>query len=188
MGYDQWPQPKIAASTEATYHVPKRFGMSGMLAITTLMAVIFGVLRNFPGGLNFSFDANAQTHPVVYIFLGLLVLATCVAQMLYGDVPRAASCIAGAILFPVCILVVFVWNGMLLEAVCLLPFLGIAGAGFGYLAGGCTAGCFLLMDKFDKWYLERVLKQSPAASSPSAEEPVWAEVVEQTYVDKRDRP
>jgi hypothetical protein len=151
------------AKTRQIYHVPKKFGMSGMLAITTLMALVFGLLHNFPGGLSFSIDQRTdQTHPAVYIFLGVLVLSTCLAQMLYGDVPRAISCIVGALLFPLSIFgTAMYYRGFMvaLNWVCAIPFLAMAGALLGYLAGGCTAGCFLIMDQFDQWYMQRVLKQ-----------------------------
>jgi hypothetical protein len=124
-------------STSASYAVPSRFGMAGILAITTFMAVLFGILRymNAPG--------------LVYVFLGLLSLVTCLVQMRYGDVPRKASIIAGAITLPTCMVGGLLFVGRrddMLTVVCSLPFLTLAGAGSGYVAGACTAGIFLLMD------------------------------------------
>lgn len=70
---------------EQVYRVPTRFGMSGILAITTLMAVLFGVLRNFPGIMNLAINEQVATHPVVYLFFSVLMLSTCFVQMFYGS-------------------------------------------------------------------------------------------------------
>jgi hypothetical protein len=122
----------------ASYAVPKRFGMAGILAIITLMAVLFGVLRFL----------NAPV--VLYPFLAVLAMVTCLVQMRYGDVPRLASIIAGAVFLPVCTLATVALlersSGALAGAICALPLLALAGAGCGYLTGACTAGIFLLMD------------------------------------------
>lgn len=135
----------VAANPSATtsqYAVPRRFGMAGILAITTLMAVLFGLLR------------YCNAHPAAYMFVGLLSLVTCLVQMRYGEVPRVASLIAGAIFMPLCALGTFlfaVYEGhVVLDdigwLVFMLPLLLSFGAFFGYLAGACTAGLFLLMD------------------------------------------
>ena len=131
------------SAATAQYAVPKRFGMAGILAITTLMAVLFGVLR------------YCNAHPAVYIFVGLLALVTCLVQMRYGEVPRVASILAGAVFMPICVLATFVVASILDDRVdlddigwviCTAPFWAVAGAFFGYLSGACTAGLFLLMD------------------------------------------
>ena len=187
-----FPNPKIPYTppvADETYHVPTRFGMSGLLAITTLMGVVFGILRNFTGGLNFHFDPYEETHPIAYLFLALLALATCLAQMRYGGVPRAASCAAGAILFPLCICatVLFQWGfWVFLQTLCALPLLVIGGAGFGYLAGACTAGCFLLMDSFDTWYARRIQRITPTSPAPNSAEPILAELVDSPGNEKRE--
>jgi hypothetical protein len=133
------------SAATAQYAVPRRFGMAGILAITTLMAVLFGLLRRM------------GAPPAVYIFVGVLALTTCLVQMRYGDVPRVASIVAGAICMPLCVLGTFLFAVFFdpEERVSLdeigwvifsLPLTGGAGAFFGYLAGACTAGLFLLMD------------------------------------------
>jgi len=121
----------------ATYAVPKRFGMAGILAITTFMAVLFGILR------------SVGAPPVLYIFLGLLTLVTCLVQMRYGDVPRFASIAAGALFLPLCAIAVVLFSGgleQILTVACSTPILAFVGAFLGYLSGACTAGLFLLMD------------------------------------------
>jgi hypothetical protein len=131
------------SAATAQYAVPKRFGMAGILAITTLMAVLFGVLRY----------CNAP--PPIYIFVGLLALVTCLVQMRYGEVPRIASILAGAIFMPVCVLATFLIALAVDDRVnpdnlgwilCVSPVLAAVGAFFGYLSGAVTAGLFLLMD------------------------------------------
>lgn len=120
--------------------------MAGMLAITTLMAVLFGILRSF------------NAHPAAYIFLGLLALVTCLVQMRYGELPRVASMLAGVLVMFLCALGLFLFGvyfdrrfdlddiGWLVFA---SPILAGFGAFFGYLSGTCTAGLFLLMDMLE---------------------------------------
>jgi hypothetical protein len=107
------------------------------------MAVLFGLLRHM------------GAPPAVYIFIGVLSLVTCLVQMRFGDVPRAASVVAGAVCMPLCTLGTFLFEVFVdhrfdLEdigwVVFTSPMLAVAGAFFGYLCGACTAGLFLLMD------------------------------------------
>jgi hypothetical protein len=95
-------KPAIVQNTTAdgTYHVPKRFGMSGMLAITTLMAIIFGVIYNMGNLINDPLYAERGTHPLIFLFMGILILIMCLVQMACGDVPRVASITTGVILLP----------------------------------------------------------------------------------------
>lgn len=126
-----------SAPMAASYAVPKRFGMAGMLAITTFMALLFGLLR------------ACGAHPAVYIFLGVLSLVTCLVQMRYGDVPRIASIAAGTVILPLSALAFVLLTGdsrQIMATACVTPFLAMAGALSGYLAGACTAGLFLMMD------------------------------------------
>ena len=74
---------------EKVYSVPKRFGLAALLALITALGCLFGALR------------LVETPPVIYLFLGLEVMAICVAQMFYNAEPRRASMIAGAILMPI---------------------------------------------------------------------------------------
>jgi hypothetical protein len=132
-----------SSAVTAQYAVPKRFGMAGILALTTLMAVLFGLLR------------SVGAHPFVYVFVGVLALVTCLVQMRYGEVPRVASMLAGAVVMPLCgigfaMVAVFVDERISIDdlsgMICMLPLAAAFGAGFGYLAGAATAGLFLLID------------------------------------------
>lgn len=131
------------SAATAQYAVPKRFGMAGILAITTLMAVLFGILR------------YCNAHPAAYIFIGLLALVTCLVQMRYGEVPRIASIVAGALFMPICavatLLVALAVDDRadlddLGWIIFVSPMLAAFGAFLGYLSGAVTAGLFLLMD------------------------------------------
>jgi hypothetical protein len=169
------------SATTAQYAVPKRFGMAGILAITTLMAVLFGLLR------------YCNAHPAVYIFVGLLALVTCLVQMRYGEVPRIASILAGAIFMPVCVLATFlvalaVDNRVDLDdigwIICISPMLAAIGAFFGYLSGACTAGLFLLMDLIEP-YLPGGGASGPRYARPPA--PPRDDIVTATLVPKDEQ-
>jgi hypothetical protein len=133
--------------------VPKRFGMSAILGIMTALAILFGCLRWM----------NAW--PVFYFFFGVQSLAICLVQMFYGQTPRLASIIAGAIILPLFALAAAALSdrrdaSFLCAAIGFVPF----GALLGYLTGTCAAGVFLVMD-----YLEHCLPgQSPIVPSQSS--------------------
>ena len=130
------PQPR-----EKVYSVPKRFGLSALMALMTALACLFGALRLF------------DTPPVVYLFLGIQVMMICVAQMFYNAEPRRASMIAGAILMPIFFTgaAFFVPQRDFGLAICsAIPGI-LFGAFAGYLVGTCVAGIFLLMDKLEPY-------------------------------------
>lgn len=142
-------QASSPTAATAQYAVPQRFGMAGILALTTLMAVMFGLLR------------AVGAHPFVYVFVGVLALVTSLVQMRYGEVPRVASMVAGAIVFPLCaigfVLVLTAVDDRIgfdewSMVVCTLPFLAAVGAPLGYLAGASTAGLFLLIDMAESYF------------------------------------
>jgi len=122
--------------------------MAGILALTTLMAVMFGLLR------------SVGAHPFVYVFVGVLALVTSLVQMRYGEVPRVASMVAGAIVMPICAVGFLIVLAMderigfddISRLVCILPFLVALGAPLGYLAGASTAGLFLLIDLAESYF------------------------------------
>lgn len=126
---------------EKVYSVPKRFGLSAILAMMTAIAFLFGALRRL--------DAP----PMVYLFLGTLVMVICLVQMFFGAVPRQASVIAGAVLLPLFSFgMAFTTNGAdSAEAVCSIIGGIPIGAFVGYLVGACAAGVFLLMDKLEPY-------------------------------------
>lgn len=130
------PRPR-----EKTYSVPKRFGLSALLALITALACLFGALRQL------------DTPPAIYLFLGTEVMAICVAQMFYNAEPRRASMIAGAILMPIFLAgaAFFVPGPAIGGALCMIIPGILFGAFAGYLIGTCVAGVFLLMDKLEPY-------------------------------------
>ena len=150
----QWHQP---GHKEKVYVVPKRFGVSGILGLTTGMALLFGFLRFL--------DAP----PVVFLFLGSMALVICIVQMFWGAVPRKASMAAGASLWPFFSVAALIagdapWEGVLCSAVFSVPI----GAALGYIVGTCVAGIFLVMERIDPYLpggRERALKHEIAAAT-----------------------
>jgi hypothetical protein len=178
-------KPAIVQNTTAdgTYHVPKRFGMSGMLAITTLMAIIFGVIYNMGNLINDPLYAERGTHPLIFLFMGILILIMCLVQMACGDVPRVASITTGVILLPLFVAFAMLylsgWKAFGMSIAC-SPFLMVAGALVGYLGGAITAGCFLVTDILESKYRPHTVRttQTPNfAAWDSATEIVTAELV-----------
>jgi hypothetical protein len=123
--------------------LPRRFGLSVMLSITTLFAIVFSTLQLY----------DAQ--PEVYVILGVLLFGVGVGQMFLfkGAFPRAASVWTGAVLFPIEVVALGVYLSMIHHlrdgggaivgiAVISTP----VGAFLGYLAGGLTAGVVLLLE------------------------------------------
>jgi len=140
----QFEQP-----TPAQYVVPRRFGMSAILGIMTALAVLFGSFRLY------------GVDPVLYLFFGFQALVICLAQMLYGKTPRAASAIVGAVLLPMFLLAVAAYSDSRQSTVA--PCAALAsiplGAFLGYVTGTLAAGVFLIMDS-----AERLLSASGRAS------------------------
>jgi hypothetical protein len=157
----------LHAPKNGTYSVPQRFGISAILALTTLFAFVFAGLRAF----------NAPT--VLYLFFGTLAVTICLAQMVFGQVPRLSSIASGALLLPFWVFVIAIWEesagggrNAIGWAVGLAPFTLIAGAILGYLAGTVMAGFFLLLD------LTQSPKAAGAKSAHQVTEPLAAEIVE----------
>lgn len=126
-----------------TYAVPKRLSMAALLAIMTALPFLFGGLRFL------------EAPPVIYLFLGTLVMIISLAQMFFGRVPRQASVAVGAVLLPPFLLGAFLAYGSdpygpnLFEGICLAVVCIPMGGFVGYLAGACTAGIFLLMETLE---------------------------------------
>ena len=150
---DPWlPPPPIH-----TYHVPCRFGVSGLIAITSLMAVIFGILQRY------------DVHPLAYVFLGIMVLFTCIAQMRFGKTPRLASCIMGAILLSVIVQGIEVYDQIgthrsyyfrnPLFSLKLFLWALFCGCLLGYITGTVTAACFMFMEMFDSVFHRKAKPQ-----------------------------
>jgi hypothetical protein len=126
----------------AQYVVPRQFGMSAIIGIITALAVLFGAFRVY----------NAP--PVLYLFFGVQAIVICLAQMLYGKTPRAASAITGAVLLPLFLGVgMAYWNdrrsGELIYWGLLVGTVPV-GAFLGYITGTLAAGVFLLMDSAER--------------------------------------
>jgi hypothetical protein len=139
--------------------VPRTFGMSAILGITTALAVLFGFLRLL------------GAWPVFYLFFGIQIITICLAQMFYGKAPRVASVVAGTIFLPLFTIVSAVYahpeeRGLL--CVLVVPFVP-CGALLGYLTGTCAAGIFLVMD-----YLEPYLQGQRAARASQPSSPASA--------------
>lgn len=126
----------LEAPKPAQYVVPRRFGMSAIFGIMTALAILFGWFH------------WSEAHPVLYLFFGVQSLIICLAQMLYGSAPRAASTAAGAIIMPVFLIAAAMLAGGRWGAgiLCFLVFSVPVGAFLGYLTGTMAAGVFLVMD------------------------------------------
>lgn len=146
-GESPFRAPPLFRPAEPTFHVPTRFGMSAILGITTALAVLFGFFRAF------------GAPEVMYLFFGLLSMIICLVQMRFGDVPRQASIIAGAVMLPVFLIGVamFVDRQYRGEVACLVIFSIPLGGFLGYVTGTFAGGIFLLMDMFEKYWLGKPL-------------------------------
>jgi hypothetical protein len=124
----------------AQYAVPRRFGMSAILGIVTALAILFGSFRIY------------GVDPVLYLFFGVQALVICLAQMLYGKTPRAASAIAGAVLLPLFLIAMAAYrNSHRSDVDACVAFASIPmGAFLGYITGTLAAGVFLIMDSAER--------------------------------------
>ncbi len=129
-----WDTPAIG--------VPRRFGLGILMLMMTLFAILFAAMQVLGAS------------PEIFIIVAVLVVGVGLGQaVLYGGkYPRAASIWVGACLLPAEILVLIVHpaaeKGSPGEMAFLLILSPLLGAGLGYLAGGLTAGVFLLIDKY----------------------------------------
>jgi hypothetical protein len=140
--------------------VPKTFGMSAILGIMTALAILFGCLRWM------------NAFPVLYFFFGVQALAICLVQMFYGQTPRLASIVAGAIILPVFTVVAAVFNergnpGIACAAVGFVPIGGL----LGYLTGTCAAGVFLVMDYLEPYLQGQAFHARASAGGAPASTP-----------------
>ena len=148
-----------------TYVVPKRFGISAILAMITALAFLFGFLRLL------------EVPPVAFLFFGTMVLVISIVQMFCGRVPRLASIVAGAVLSPLFIgasLWSFGESGHLAEVICVMWGSVFWGAIGGYLTGTCAAGIFLVMEKIDPYLPgghSRAARAKTAAAHRLGEQP-----------------
>lgn len=129
----------------------RRFGIGKLMAITTLFAVLFGLMK------------WADFHPIVFAAVAVFVAGIGVAQALLfgGKDPRRASVLSGAFLFPLIwigspVIMDWIQGGhypwevlnpyVLVVSVIIGVFIG---SGFGYMAGFLVA-CLFLWDARDR--------------------------------------
>jgi len=144
-------RPALASWDSEAAGVPRRFGMAIVLLIMAMYAVLFAAMKLL----------NAP--PAVFIVIAVLFTGVGLGQMLLfgGRYPRAASVWIGACLFPLEVLVASIYvantegsRGDVLDFIapmlCFLVFSIPLGAAMGYMAGGLTAGVFLLIERYAK--------------------------------------
>lgn len=160
-----------ASERHGVYVVPQRFGISAILALTTLFAGVFAILKGF------------EASPALYLYFGTLGVSICLGQMFFGRVPRMTSIVAGTILLPFWVFVtanyfepqtwlaIFVTDYTRSNPLIVAPIALACGAIVGYLAGTVFAGFFLLLD------MVQTQTATVAAPQPSDDRPA-AEVVE----------
>ena len=119
--------------------VPRRFGIGILMILTAAFAVLCGVLQ--------SLDAQ----PPEFTIIGILFFGVAAGQVLLfqGTNPRLASVIVGGILFPLETVVYYAIMGARnpVDAYVVVGLSVFGGPLFGYLAGGLTAGLFLVLNR-----------------------------------------
>jgi len=142
---------RLARLPKARYAVPRRFGLSAVLAFTTIFAFVFGALNYM----------HAEAH--VYFFVATEIAAICLVQIVFVAAPRRASVFTGAILLPIWA-AISNYNDLnrvpLFALVAATAMLAIFGGLLGYLIGGLAAGFFLTMDLLEP-YLPGSKSDSP---------------------------
>jgi hypothetical protein len=142
----------------AQYVVPQRFGMSAILGIMTGLAILFGSFR------------ITNAHPLLYLFFGVQAIVICIAQMFYGQAPRAASAIAGAMLLPAFVLMGLMVDGRMgPSALCMMVGAAPVGAFLGYITGTMAAGVFLVMNMAEPLLKRRWPASAARANASSME-------------------
>jgi len=148
---------KMATPREASYVVPRRFGLSALLALMTALALLFGWFH------------SVRAHPVIYLFAASQITAICLVQIFFGKSPRGASAATGAILWPLFAFLMMSSRSIPfgVQAILVVGFVGF-GALIGYCIGALAAGFFLVMDMVEQ-YLPGG-GASAAAAKPSAKQ------------------
>ncbi len=141
------PRPSRTVSKLAQQEagVPRRFGVSVLLVITALYAVLFGLLQ--------AVRAPAPVFFVIALFFTTIGLGQ--MFLFKGKRPRRASVLVGACFFPCLVLFMVGWETPRILHEAFVPILiGLAcstmgGALLGYTGGGIVAGVFLVIDKLN---------------------------------------
>jgi hypothetical protein len=156
-----WFLPSVAPAKKAHYQVPSRFGLTAIMGLLTVLAIIFGLLR--------AFDAP----PVVYLFVGSEIMAICLAQILFGAAPRGSSALTGAILLPLWVFLTMNTRAVPMPFHLILTLFLIAFGGLmGYCIGALAAGFFLMMDLIEPWLIrDAAVYQLPIHEFPEPKGP-----------------
>ncbi|HID76625.1 MAG TPA: hypothetical protein EYP56_11585 [Planctomycetaceae bacterium] len=145
--------------------VPRRFGTGILLLLVTMYAILFAVLELL------------GAPPWVFLSVAVFFTGVGMAQMLLfgGGYPRAASVWAGAILLPVELVAGLIYaaaaanvppDDLCFSLSCVVPFSIPLGAGFGYLAGGLTAGAFVLLQRYEQYRKRRQASEDVEPTQP----------------------
>lgn len=129
--------PQIPVQGRVGYVVPQRFGMSAIIALVTMFAVMFGILNAFQAQIT-----EIKFMPITHAFFGTLLLVVWVGQMRFPDSARMVSALAGAVLLPA--FAVYAIQPATSQHVGFFVFtLGPIGGLIGYCMGATAAGFFL---------------------------------------------
>lgn len=132
--------PEVIPGVPTQYVVPKRFGLSAIIGLVTMFAVMFGAINLLQAQIT-EFDLS----PTMHLFFGLELMIIWIGQMQFGQAPRRISTLVGAILLPV-----FVYFSVNLPAAAnwtlILVVLFFLGGLIGYCLGAVAAGLFLVID------------------------------------------
>ena len=123
--------------SDRTYTIPNRFGLRAVLLVIAIFAIVFAVTKAVEAELR-----------VVAPVLSFIVLV-CLAQMLFGGLPRVASAIVGGLVFPISAYINPMFDGHnRLQSLSWLDLFWFITCGLlaGYLGGVLLAGIFLVAD------------------------------------------
>lgn len=135
----------------------ERFSLATILATMTTFGVLFGGLRMI----------NADTP--VYLYFGLLAMATVAAQMAFGVTSKLGSALLGGILLPTSLLGYSVWRGDDIQSAATgLPCAVLLGAVLGFCTAAMSGGVFTLLQMAQGFVRPR--RQRPATASDPNEE------------------
>lgn len=124
------------------YQVPRRFNLPAVFVMTTILAIVCGILKAH------------DSRPEFYLFLAVMTAVTCVAQIYLPKAPRLASTIGGTIVMIGFLVALSYLGGGRRRAwvrpgdlICFLPFGALGGAFLGYAVGTIAASVFLITDQ-----------------------------------------
>lgn len=133
--------PQLQHRNTPEYSVPRRFGMSAIIALVTMFAIMFGILNAIKLEIT-EFELPLTVH----LFFGTLLMLVWIAQMRFTKSARWASVLVGAVLMPLFILLSAghpTRPGQL--GLVVIVFGGLGGV-IGYCMGALAAGLFLVAD------------------------------------------